>query len=204
MGKAGGAMSSIGSGVRKVGARVGAGVSAIVPDRVERAAATVASKVASVASLGASKVATEVTGVGRRASTAIRNSEQLLMEKALNKLLKIAGERGKLKVKDPYMPNCLQHAIDLAWDEVWDDVELELKESILDPYGTVKASKGTRAAKLDHWAPRPKLCVDGKRPTLRRLAWWFRAKFLYSSYPADASIWKVVRDPVGLSLILCK
>lgn len=126
------------------------------------------------------------------------------LESNLDKLLSKTGTIVQGSIKDPYMPQPVLTAIDRAHQEVWDDVEEEMKEMLMAVLGVGdKESKIYNANRLKHWKQQPPAFWPANR-SLPNPYNWFRARMLYALQPADGTIWKNLRDPVALGIMLLK
>ena len=70
----------------------------------------------------------------------------------------------------------------LSQVKIWSTVDEELKNGIMASYG--RANKEYRELRLKQWAKAPPFTRDN-------IYAWLRAKVLYATQPADATIWKV-------------
>ena len=110
-------------------------------------------------------------------------------------------------VEDPYMPEILKRVIRKAWELTCDEMNAELVEEVLDMFG--QADRQLAKYRLDGWPGPPRLWYFGDAgvstcEATRRFWLGMRAKFLYAQIPADASTWKVVRDPLGFVILALK
>ncbi len=123
-----------------------------------------------------------------------------VIEKLLNKVLRKVGNVVKEKIKAPYMPAALSDRVDDLFERVWDEVDDELRDDLMQTYG--RKEKKYRELRLNQWAPAPPLWSPGD--ALPNPYAWFRAKVLYSTQPADATIWKVTTDPICATILVIK
>ena len=103
----------------------------------------------------------------------IKNLIRTKLERLYDHAMNVVGEHFKEKVKDPYMPQCIQGLVDDTIDGLWPDVKLELKDVILtgisgDP-----------------------LIAHGEPPSCPK---WPIAWLRYSLLPYDRTIWRQLRN----------
>ena len=75
------------------------------------------------------------------------------------------------------------------WAEVKDELEDMINESLS------ASDKEYRELRLRNWARYPNFWPDGY--CLPNVYNWVRARFLYAVLPADANVWRILRDPVS-------
>ena len=119
------------------------------------------------------------------------------VDKQVTRFLAIAGTSIRESVKDPYAPEAMHTLIDASHEELWDDVERELKEKILATLATgTQEDRLFKEFRLVGW-PKTHPAMWPKGHCLPNPFNWLRARVLYALVPADASLWKVLRTPIG-------
>ena len=93
------------------------------------------------------------------------------------------------------MPRRVTRMVDSLVDAAWVEVSDDLKAGIMASYG--RSNKEYRELRIKQWAKAPPFRFDNVYS-------WLRAKVLYSTQPADATIWKVTEDPVNASILAIK
>ena len=105
-------------------------------------------------------------------------------------------------IKDPAMPRWMLGAIDRAHDEVWDDIETELRDIVLSSFDFGdKEAKLFKEMRLKHWSQQhpwfwpPGRCCPNPYNALR-------ARVLWAILPADATTWMKLRSPFTVFMML--
>ena len=116
---------------------------------------------------------------------------QKIVEKALDAL------EDSVLDETPYFPRCLQftnHIKASVWAEVKDELEDMINESLS------ASDKEYRELRLRNWAKHPHIWPAGH--CLPNIYNWVRARFLYAVLPADANVWRVLRDPIAVFIYM--
>ena len=102
-----------------------------------------------------------------------------------------AGDGVEAGLQDPYAPAFFNKSVSHIVNEMWDQIQDELEESICSgiTYGD-KKDQMFHEFSLIGWPDTPPPMWP---PSFK----WVRAKLLYALLPADSTLFKRLRDPVG-------
>ena len=181
---------------------------------VKKAAAVGASVGANVATAGASALATATATAldvgtvvtGHDLHTHVNKTVDSIIEAQAGKIAERIGQQVNTTMKNPYMPELLQEKVDVLHQWVWPRVQRRLVQLIMKDIG--RSTQELKRDQLNNWASPPPF-ISGPpgrcgRRWLASVGVYLRAKYLYSVLPADASIWKILRDPVGIVVYMLK
>lgn len=117
-------------------------------------------------------------------------------ETKVKDVLKQAGASVKLMTQDPYAPSFYNSCMAFIHYQVWEEIQDELEESILASitYGD-KEEQEHNKYRMAGWPLTSPSFWKGPYK-------WFRAKLLYALLPADSTLFKGLRDPVGLTVFI--
>ena len=120
------------------------------------------------------------------------------LQKAVGKALNAV--EAMVVIEDPYMPKCfgLRDLATATKKQLWVEVKDALNDMINESISSADADY--RHMRLRNWAAYPHLWPANR--CLPNPYNWFRAHFLYAIFPADASRWKMLRDPFAVVIIL--
>jgi len=118
------------------------------------------------------------------------------VERNVKDVLTQAGDGVEASLQDPYAPEIFNRGVSHVFNEVWDEIQDELEESICEgiTYGD-KHDQRFREFSLIGWPDTP---PPAWPPSFK----WVRAKLLYALLPADSTLFKKLRDPVGLAVFV--
>ena len=118
------------------------------------------------------------------------------VERNVREVLTSAGNSVEAGLQDPYAPAVYNRVMSGIFNEVWDEVQDELEESICSSitYGD-KNDQMLRKFSLIGWPDTP---PPAWPPSFQ----WLRAKLLYALLPADSTLFKKLRDPVGAAVFV--
>jgi len=133
--------------------------------------------------------------VRARAVTKFDQTHDEILDRQVSRIIATAGGVAKESAKAAYMPPRVAGFVDGVMTRMWEEVGEELKSGIMASYG--RTDKKHRELRLSQWAKAPPLQLDN-------IPAWVRAKVLYATQPADATIWKVTQDPVNASILAIK
>ena len=104
---------------------------------------------------------------------------------------------------DPWAPRWWNTIVAGLHDEVWDEIEYGLKDSIMCAltYGNA-ASQKFEQYRLTGWPEKPPRIFPRSITDILQPVRWFRARLLYALLPADSTLWRGLRSPVGLSIFI--
>ena len=97
-------------------------------------------------------------------------------------------------IEDPWMPWFLKRFVRKAWRTACDEVTEVIVGKVVDRFGWAGEHRKLERYRLEGW--------EGSLQLNSLLA--LRARWLYAQMPADGSIWRVLRDPVGLAILALK
>ena len=126
----------------------------------------------------------------------LRQKVDSVAEDKVEDVLHKAGTSVRLMTQDPYAPRFFNRWMAFIHYQVWEEIQDELEESILASitYGD-KQEQDHKKFRLAGWPSTPPDFVRGPYK-------WFRAKLLYALLPADSTLFKTLRDPVGLTVFI--
>lgn len=132
-----------------------------------------------------------------------------VLEDTTQRVLNNLGPQLFRFIEDPYCPEPLRSWNRHVYDRVWTEVQSELLDETMRSFGRQSLYSQTRAGLLDHWPTTPALFKCGSPRyscgrAVMHFFWVLRARFLYADQPADGSAWKVLGDPLGLLIFVCK
>ena len=118
------------------------------------------------------------------------------VERNVKDVLTQTGDGVEAGLQDPYAPEIFNRGVSHIFNEVWDEIQDELEESICAgiTYGD-KKDQMFREFSLIGWPDTP---PPAWPPSFK----WVRAKLLYALLPADSTLFKKLRDPVGLAVFV--
>jgi hypothetical protein len=124
-------------------------------------------------------------------------------KRRLEDWLSSTGEAVGLNLEDPYAPSWWNRMVEGLWEEIWEELSEELKEMILYnvSFGS-EADQTFEKYRLKGWPKNPPPFFPSSLSTLLQPVEWFRAKLLYAMVPADSTLFKGLRDPIGCALFI--
>lgn len=131
-----------------------------------------------------------------------------VVERALTSL----GPAVLKKSRDPWMPYPIYYRISKLYYAVWSRVHDELLDSTMESFGRVNDStldKDLQKLRLKCRALAPRMWIFDRPGVSHKQAFLhlckaLRARFLYAEQPADGTIWRVLRTPLGLTIAVLK
>lgn len=148
-------------------------------------------------------------GIREKINDTVSDAADALIEKQARKVVDKIGDVLLSALTPPYMPDILVKATTTAHTKVWDSLlKPYLTDMIVREFGNEE--KQMRREQITNWVAPPEWRTWMEQPIweekLFSLGRYLRAKFLYSTMPADGSIWKILRPsrPIGMCVYLAK
>ncbi|EOD20950.1 hypothetical protein EMIHUDRAFT_207994 [Emiliania huxleyi CCMP1516] len=135
--------------------------------------------------------------VPRAKARAINRFDQAhdeIFDRQISHFISTIGGVARESANAAYMPQRVARFVDGVFTRGWEVVGEGLKSDVMASYRSIDREHQLR---IKQWAKGPPL-------QLNNLLTWVRAKVLYAAKPADATIWKVMQDPFGASILAIK
>ena len=130
------------------------------------------------------------------------------LEAQLDWLAAKMGEATLENMKDPHMLLAARKLVEGVHASRWGEVEEELTTTVRASLAVDEETALAQEAKLRSMPGPPKLFTKNLTVAGCPVSWvplgalaWLRAKILYTMLPADASAWKLLRNPLGLLVL---